>query len=161
MSYNAASAASWAAFSGRAGIKPVHSVADATVKALGAFPGQDVIVLLGGDDKDTDLMERICLIMDEEQLYLRCDLKLQDVAVRLNTNSSYVSECINSIRSQSFSQFVNTYRVARAQELLRNEPDIKIAEVWVKAGFSSEASFYRIFKAFTGTTPIAWKAEVH
>ena len=32
---------------------------DATVKALGAFPGQDVIVLLGGDDKDTDLTDLI------------------------------------------------------------------------------------------------------
>ncbi|MBO4353108.1 MAG: UDP-N-acetylmuramoyl-L-alanine--D-glutamate ligase, partial [Eggerthellaceae bacterium] len=32
---------------------------DAAVKALGAFPGKRVVVLLGGDDKDTDLSDLI------------------------------------------------------------------------------------------------------
>jgi YesN/AraC family two-component response regulator len=81
---------------------------------------------------------------------------LQDVAVRLNTNSSYVSECINSVRSQSFSQFVNTYRVSHAQELLRQQPDMKTATVATNSGFSTEASFFRNFKVVTGMTPREW-----
>ena len=32
---------------------------DATVKALGAFPGKRLVVMLGGDDKDTDLSDLI------------------------------------------------------------------------------------------------------
>ena len=99
--------------------------------------------------------------LEQQQLFMNPNLKITDLVTALGTNRSAISACINSQRDCTFPQFVNTYRVARAQELLRNEPDIKIAEVWVKAGFSSEASFYRIFKAFTGTTPIAWKAEVH
>ena len=109
----------------------------------------------------TELMHRICQLMEQQQLFMNPNLKITDLVTALGTNRSAISACINSQRDCTFPQFVNTYRVARAQELLRNEPDIKIAEVWVKAGFSSEASFYRIFKAFTGTTPIAWKAEVH
>ena len=109
----------------------------------------------------TVLMQRICQLMEQQQLFMNPNLKITDLVTALGTNRSAISACINSQRDCTFPQFVNTYRVARAQELLRNEPDIKIAEVWVKAGFSSEASFYRIFKAFTGTTPIAWKAEVH
>ena len=109
----------------------------------------------------TELMHRICQLMEQQQLFMNPNLKITDLVTALGTNRSAISVCINSQRDCTFPQFVNTYRVARAQELLRNEPDIKIAEVWVKAGFSSEASFYRIFKAFTGTTPIAWKAEVH
>lgn len=108
------------------------------------------------DNKTTELMERVCQLMDEEQLYLRSDLKLQDVAVRLNTNSSYVSECINSSRGQSFSQFVNTYRVRHAQELLRQQPDVKTAAVAANSGFSTEVSFFRNFKAVTGMTPREW-----
>ena len=126
----------------------------------GAVVDVPVVEDIPTDDKDTDLMERICLIMDEEQLYLRCDLKLQDVAVRLNTNSSYVSECINSIRSQSFSQFVNTYRVRHAQELLRQQPDMKTATVAANSGFSTETSFFRNFKAVTGMTPREWVASL-
>ena len=120
-------------------------------KTIVDTPAPDV-----ADDKAAELMERICQLMDEEQLYLRSDLRLHDVAVRLGTNSSYVSECINSVRSQSFSQFVNTYRVCHAQELLRRQPDMKTATVATNSGFSTEASFFRNFKAVTGMTPREW-----
>lgn len=111
------------------------------------------------DAKAAELMERISQLMDQEKLYLRSDLKLQDVAVALQTNSSYVSECINSLRSQSFSQFVNTYRVHHAQELLCRQPDIKTSIVATESGFSTEASFFRNFKAVTGMTPREWLQE--
>lgn len=101
-------------------------------------------------------MERISQLMDEERLYLHSDLKLQDVAVRLNTNSGYVSECINTMRGLSFSQFVNTYRVSQAQELLRQQPDLKAANVATASGFSTESSFFRNFKLITGMTPREW-----
>ena len=105
----------------------------------------------------TELMHRICQLMEQQQLFMNPNLKITDLVIALGTNRSAISACINSQRDCTFPQFVNTYRVARAQELLRNEPDIKIAEVWVKAGFSSEASFFRIFKSITGTTPKDWK----
>jgi YesN/AraC family two-component response regulator len=105
----------------------------------------------------TVLMQRICLLMEQQQLFMNPNLKITDLATALGTNRSAISNCINSQRNCSFPQFVNTYRVAYAQELLRSQPDIKIAEVCVKSGFPSEASFYRIFKAITGTTPSAWK----
>lgn len=105
----------------------------------------------------TVLMQRICLLMEQQQLFMNPNLKITDLATALGTNRSAISNCINSQRNCSFPQFINTYRVAYAQELLHSQPDIKMAEVWVEAGFSSEASFYRIFKAITGTTPSAWK----
>ena len=108
---------------------------------------------------DAELMQRICQVMEEQQLFMNPNLKITDLATALGTNRSTISACINSQRDCSFPQFVNTYRVAYAQELLRSQPDIKIAEVCMKSGFPSEASFYRIFKAITGTTPTAWKTR--
>lgn len=104
------------------------------------------------------LMEQIVRLMDEEQLYLRSDLKVQDVAVSLGTNSHYVSECINSVRGQTFTQFVNVCRVRHAQELLR-QPDAKISSVSIQSGFSTESSFFRNFKSVTGMTPREWLAK--
>lgn len=106
---------------------------------------------------DAELMQRICQAMEQQQLFMNPNLKITDLATALGTNRSAISACINSQRNCSFPQFVNNYRVAFAQELLSSQRDIKIAEVWVKAGFPSEASFFRIFKAITGTTPSAWK----
>ena len=102
-------------------------------------------------------MQRIRDLMEQQQLYLNSELKLADVATMLNTNRNVISNCINSQHGSSFSQFVNEYRVRYAQELMRRQPDIKISEVWMVSGFSTEASFFRTFKATTGKTPSEWK----
>lgn len=112
------------------------------------------------DGKATELMERINLLMAEEHLYLRTDLRLKDVAESLHTNSSYVSESINTMCGKTFSRFVNELRVRHAQELMRQQPDIKIVAITSASGFISETSFFRNFKAVTGMTPREWVASI-
>lgn len=105
---------------------------------------------------DTVLMERICRYMEEQQPFLNSELKVQDVTDALSTNRTYISNCIRSQRGCSFSQFVNTYRIEYAQQQLRQHPDKKIAEVSMAAGFSTESTFFRAFKAVTGMAPKEW-----
>ena len=113
----------------------------------------------GSPLKDAELMQRIHQLMVEQRLYLNSELKLADVARLLNTNSAYVSSCINSQRGCSFTQFVNAYRIEHAQELFRQEPEKKVYEVWPASGFSTETSFFRTFKTVTGMTPSEWKQQ--
>ena len=113
----------------------------------------------GSGENDAELMQRICQVMEEQQPYLNPNLKVADVATALGSNRTIISNCINSQRGCSFPQFVNTYRVAHAQALLRRQPDLKMADVYLASGFSSEASFYRIFKVITGTTPTDWRQD--
>ena len=115
--------------------------------------GKEVLL---DSEGDSDLMNRICQAVEEKQLYLNPNLKVADIAGMIGTNRRAISDCINAHRG-TFRQFVNAYRVAHAQELLRSNPDITITDVWMSAGFSSESSFYRIFKAATGATPKDWK----
>lgn len=107
---------------------------------------------------DSALMQRICELMESQKLYLSSDLKLSDVASALGTNRNYISDCINSQRGCSFTQFVNTYRVEHAKKLLRSQSDMKISEVCTASGFASENTFFRTFKAVTGMTPSEYKA---
>ena len=111
-------------------------------------------------DSNKELMQRICNLMDQQQPYLNSDLKLIDVATMLASNRNAISRCVNSQRGCSFSQLVNEYRVAYAQELMRRQPDVKISEVWMQSGFSTETSFFRTFKAVTGMTPSEWKQKI-
>jgi YesN/AraC family two-component response regulator len=105
-------------------------------------------------------MQRITALMEKQQLYLNSELKLQHVADMLGTNRTYVSDCIKAEKGQNFTQFVNTYRVEQAKQLLTKHPDKKISAVWAESGFATESSFFRIFKAVTGTTPNEWRANV-
>ena len=102
------------------------------------------------------LMQRICLLMEEQKPFLNCELKVSDVATMLATNSRYISESIKATRGITFVHFINTYRVSYAQQLLRQQPDIKMTEVYIKSGFANETSFFRTFKAHTGMTPKEW-----
>lgn len=106
-----------------------------------------------------DLMQRICELMESRKLYLNSELKLTDVAAMLGTNRNTISTCINTQRGCSFSQLLSVYRIDYAKELMRRQPDIKIAEVWTQSGFTNETSFFRTFKALTGLTPNEWKAS--
>lgn len=105
------------------------------------------------------LMERICQLMEQEKLFLNSELKITEVAKRLNTNSAYISSCINTKKGCSFSAFVNSYRIDYAKQLLREQPDAKVYEICVLSGFSTETSFFRVFKAQTGKTPSEWRQD--
>lgn len=108
---------------------------------------------------DEQLMQRICQLMDEQQLFLRPGLKVSDIAVALGTNSRYVSDCIKAIKGCSFLQFVNDYRMDYAKNLMRQYPDKKISVVAMESGFSNDKALTRYFKEHTGKTPTEWKND--
>lgn len=126
-------------------------------------PAAAVIILLAvrrktapaapAGDTPQDMMSRIRKLVEKEELFRRPDLRLGDIASRLGTNNTYISACINSQANQSFSDFIAGYRVRYAASLLKNNPSMRVAEVAEESGFTSERSFFRVFKAETGTTP--------
>ena len=107
---------------------------------------------------DDELLQRVCQLMEEERLYLNSGLKLSDVATAAGCTRNVLSACINSLRHCSFSQFVNTYRVEHAKQLL-SQPDTRPSEVWMETGFANETTFFRAFKAIVGMTPSEWKSS--
>ena len=109
---------------------------------------------------DSQLMDRISTLMNEKQLYLDSELKVADIASALHTNRLAISNCINSQCNCSFTQFVNTYRINHAKELLRSQPELKILEVWMQSGFATERTFLRTFKAATDMTPSEFREKI-
>jgi AraC-like DNA-binding protein len=107
---------------------------------------------------EEELLQRICQLMEEERLYLNSGLKMSDVATMVGCNRNTLSACINNLHHCSFSQFVNTYRVEHAKQLLR-KPDTRATEVWMETGFANETTFFRTFKAIVGMTPSEWKSH--
>ena len=106
-----------------------------------------------------DLQERIVKLMEQEQLFRKPDLRITDIAARLHTNTTYISACINSQMGLSFPRFVTQYRIRFAQQQMKLFPDKKLSSIIDEAGFASENSFFRSFKAETGCTPAEWKQQ--
>ena len=108
---------------------------------------------------EEELLQHVCQLMEEQHLYLNSGLKLSDVATAAGCNRNVLSACINNLRHCSFSQFVNTYRVEHAKQLLLDNPDTRASEVWMESGFANETTFFRAFKAIVGMTPSEWKSR--
>lgn len=132
-----------------ASLQVVEETADEAEQRASSPAGRDA-------EAEVLLMQRISRLMESEQLYLNKSLKLSDLSLQLGVNKNYVSACINNQRGCSFSHFVNTCRVEHAQKLLREHPDIGLSTLADQSGFSSESSFFRVFKAVTGKTPREW-----
>ena len=104
-----------------------------------------------------ELMERIVDQMESRQLFRTPGLKITDLATELGSNRTYVSNCINRMAGQSFSDYVNSYRVRYAQILMQmNESGQTLSQIGAQAGFTGETSFFRNFKKITGQTPSEW-----
>lgn len=101
----------------------------------------------------SELLEKIRKLMSEEKLYLYPNLKVSDLAMRLNSNRNYVYNAINVEMGISFSDYINGQRIDYASKLLEAHPEMSINDVMIKSGFTSTSAFYRNFKKFKGITP--------
>lgn len=94
--------------------------------------------------------------METEKPYLDPNFKLIDLMRALPKNRTYLSEFINTAYGCTFYQFVTRYRIEEAKRIMRENSELKMADVAVRSGFSSQSAFSRIFIRETGQTPREW-----
>lgn len=59
-------------------------------------------------------------LFEEDKIYLNPKLKLSDVALAVGTNRTYLSRYFNRQNGQTFYDYVNTYRIQYAENLLKS-----------------------------------------
>ena len=109
-----------------------------------------------------EYVKKLQALMIEEKIFLRNDLKIGDVAEKINLPVYYVSQVINEKLSKNFYDFVNEYRV---DEVKKRFADTKydyltILAIGFDSGFNSKTAFYSAFKRNTGMIPSAFKKQL-
>lgn len=92
----------------------------------------------------------------ERRWYAEPRLSIRDVSRRLATNETYVSRALNQGLGVSFRAFVNRLRVDDAKTALC-EGDEPVLEIGLRVGFSSKATFNRVFREQVGETPTQFR----
>ncbi|WP_299438555.1 helix-turn-helix domain-containing protein [uncultured Aquimarina sp.] len=105
------------------------------------------------------IVTQLYALMEEEELFKDPFLSRSDLAIRLETNESYLSQIINQETNKSVVQFVNEYRVKAAQNLLHNPVFNKysVEAIGMEVGFTSKSAFYKTFNASLGMSPGAYR----
>ena len=93
-------------------------------------------------------------LVEQQQLYLKKDLTLQDLADAMDSNRTYVSKYLSQVLGVTFYDYVNQLRIERVSiPLMREHPEYKLDFVAHQSGFASISTFRRAFIKLTGQTP--------
>jgi AraC-like DNA-binding protein len=111
-------------------------------------------------DHAANLTERLQKIILAEELYKNPDLKLNDLARKINVSSHQLSQLLNDNLSKSFATYINEYRINQACELIANDSLIKLEAIGYEVGFNSKSTFYTAFKKLKNTTPTLYKESL-
>lgn len=86
-------------------------------------------------------------------------ITLNDLALQLATNRTYLSEYISSVYQLSFRNWISYLRVEYAKRVIRQQPQLKIRELSEQSGFLSVSHFIRIFNEKEGCSPTRWRKQ--
>ena len=94
----------------------------------------------------------------EEKAYLNPKLTLNELALKIGTNRTYLSNYINHELKKTFFDFINSLRLEYATKLLLNT-NMTLEVIAEKSRFNSLSTFRRYFMYVYKTSPSVYKRE--
>lgn len=114
----------------------------------------------GGNPDVANTLSQIESVMKRDKPHLADGLTIEDFATMVGLSRQTVAIALKA-HGQNFYEYINSWRVAEAKELLADDAlkDVSILSLAFDAGFSSKATFNRVFKAAAGCTPREFRNE--
>lgn len=102
-------------------------------------------------------------LLAADKPYLKPGIKLVDVANQLNVTHHQLSQFLNQTKESTFTEFMNSFRVKHAQEMLKQDKKKQqtILAIALESGFNNQANFIKVFKENTGLTPSEFRKRSH
>jgi AraC-like DNA-binding protein len=100
--------------------------------------------------------------MKEHKPFLDSELTLGTLSAFMDVSPEYLSGILNNRLNKNFFDFVNHFRIEEFKKLssLPENQKLTLIALAYDCGFSSKATFNRVFKNITGTTPSQYLQEV-
>ena len=81
------------------------------------------------------------------------NISLDDVSSAIGYSPKYFSKYFKSYMEIGFSEYLDNYRIKKACEIMKEQPNIKFSAISSKVGYENPSTFYKNFKRRTGMTP--------
>jgi AraC-like DNA-binding protein len=104
-------------------------------------------------EEDQELLNTIETKMGEEKFYLNENFSSQHVFTNFEISRSKLDELLVQRKGISFAEWLNSYRIEYAKNLLLSNEQYTIDALSTMSGFSSRSAFYAAFKKITQITP--------
>lgn len=111
-------------------------------------------------DYTEEQVNRLANTMKDRSPFLNPDLTLEDLSKITSIPQRTLSSIINRHHKYNFFEYINCFRVAKAAELLIDNPNkLSMLDIMNESGFNSKSAFNRFFKKFKGMTPTQYKSD--
>ncbi|WP_424003685.1 helix-turn-helix domain-containing protein [Maribacter sp. IgM3_T14_3] len=99
--------------------------------------------------------EVLATYIQDEKPYLDPDITLVTLAKQLDMSREELSEVINKGFHLKFNDFINGYRIEAIKIMFRDnkQVDLSLSGIAYECGFNSKATFNRVFKKMTQSSP--------
>ena len=91
--------------------------------------------------------------------YYNEDISIDDLCENLNINKSYFCNLFKKSTNQTFSNFLNQFRVEKSKKLLA-DPSLSLLDVALEVGFTNQNYYTIVFKKMTNQTPSMYRKEL-
>jgi AraC-like DNA-binding protein len=107
------------------------------------------------DKKNLETLSNIIRLIKKNESFLKYNYTINNLANDSEISTINIREVIIKNGYKNYSEFINSFRINKAIDLLQNEYlDLySIESLFKDSGFQSEATFYRVFKKVHGYTP--------
>lgn len=144
--------------------KAKHTAADMTI-LIEKIDGQvgEIELDTNNDSKrrgyPSTLQTKFNKLIDDEKIFLKPDLSIDEICRRLAVNRNYIVRMIDDQYGVSFFDYINSRRIEYAKALLTAQPDIIEHDIAGRTGFVNDDAFSRIFRQHTCQTPRNWRQK--
>jgi AraC-like DNA-binding protein len=104
-------------------------------------------------------LQALANLMSSERLFLDPLLSLPRLSRRLGIPQARLSQLLNDNNGTTFKQYLTGLRLAEAQHLLLQIPQLPLESIAEAAGFQSMSTFYAAFKKANGCTPSVYREQ--
>lgn len=91
-------------------------------------------------------------------LHYKEDISIDEICDSLDINKCYFCSLFKKHTGNTFSYFLNNFRVEKSKDLLANT-DLSLLEVAFSVGFNNQTYYNIIFKKFTNQTPSQYRSS--
>ena len=109
--------------------------------------------------KSSEIFKKAKELVYREKMFKNPDLRLLDIAKKINVPSYLLSHSINQQTNKSYNDFINEIRIEEAVNLISNENSrhYTLEAIGYEVGYKSRSSFYSAFKKIKNCTPANYK----
>lgn len=107
----------------------------------------------GGDSDDFERFKLMDQKVTEQKLFLNADINRRNLMRIAGVDKNRFALMMRNCANTNFAGYINSKRMEYALQLLKEHPEYTMKNIAETCGFSSQSTFFRVFKSIYGVTP--------